>query len=130
MLPGQIEFGQLFIGSAQCKMYIAAVRIADDYGCDLIGIQYQQGLKDLLPASDLVEGTLIPDAAIGTEVGRKRTAAVEVEAPGTEVGGDDVGGVVVDSATADDQGSRCGDHRRRQRDCDNDNQKGEPTKGQ
>ena len=42
----------------QCKMYIAAVRIADDYGCDLIGIQYQQGLKDLLPASDLVEGTL------------------------------------------------------------------------
>ncbi|HZV36218.1 MAG TPA: fucose isomerase, partial [Verrucomicrobiae bacterium] len=42
----------------QCKMYIAAVRIADDFGCDCIGIQYQQGLKDLLPASDLVEGTL------------------------------------------------------------------------
>ncbi len=42
----------------QCKMYIAAVRIADDYGCDAIGIQYQQGLKDLMPASDLVEGTL------------------------------------------------------------------------
>ncbi len=42
----------------QCKMYIAAVRIADDYGCDLIGIQYQQGLKDMLPASDLVEGML------------------------------------------------------------------------
>ncbi len=42
----------------QCKMYIAAVRIADDFGCDAIGIQYQQGLKDLLPASDLVEGTL------------------------------------------------------------------------
>lgn len=42
----------------QCKMYIAAMRIADDFGCDLIGIQYQQGLKDLLPASDLVEGTL------------------------------------------------------------------------
>lgn len=42
----------------QCKMYIAAVRIADDFGCDTIGIQYQQGLKDLLPASDLVEGTL------------------------------------------------------------------------
>jgi hypothetical protein len=39
-------------------MYIAAVRIADDFGCDLIGIQYQQGLKDLLPASDLVEGML------------------------------------------------------------------------
>src|SRR4029077_19837819 len=42
----------------QCKMYIAAVRLADDYGCHTIGIQYQQGLKDLLPASDLVEGTL------------------------------------------------------------------------
>ncbi|HEY2895379.1 MAG TPA: fucose isomerase, partial [Pirellulales bacterium] len=42
----------------QCKMYIAAVRIADDFGCHAIGIQYQQGLKDLLPASDLVEGTL------------------------------------------------------------------------
>jgi hypothetical protein len=42
----------------QCKMYIAAMRIADDFGCDLVGIQYQQGLKDLLPASDLVEGTL------------------------------------------------------------------------
>ena len=42
----------------QCKMYIAALRMADDFGCDTIGIQYQQGLKDLLPASDLVEGLL------------------------------------------------------------------------
>ncbi|MEL6111007.1 MAG: fucose isomerase [Planctomycetota bacterium] len=42
----------------QCRVYLAAVRIADDFGCDLIGIQYQQGLKDLLPASDLVEGML------------------------------------------------------------------------
>ncbi|MEZ6047655.1 MAG: L-fucose/L-arabinose isomerase family protein [Planctomycetaceae bacterium] len=42
----------------QCKMYIAAVRIADDFGCHTIGIQYQQGLKDIAPASDLVEGTL------------------------------------------------------------------------
>ncbi len=42
----------------QCKTYIAAVRIAEDFGCESIGIQYQQGLKDLLPASDLVEGTL------------------------------------------------------------------------
>lgn len=42
----------------QCKTYIAALRIADDFGCDAIGIQYQQGLKDLLPASDLVEGML------------------------------------------------------------------------
>src|SRR5258708_163193 len=42
----------------QCKMYVAAVRIADEYGCDAIGIQYQQGLKDLAPASDLAEGLL------------------------------------------------------------------------
>ncbi len=42
----------------QCRMYVAALRIADDFGCDTIGIQYQQGLKDLAPASDLVEGTL------------------------------------------------------------------------
>jgi hypothetical protein len=42
----------------QCKMYIAAVRIADEFGCDTIGIQYQQGLRDLTVASDLVEGLL------------------------------------------------------------------------
>jgi hypothetical protein len=42
----------------QCKMYIAALRLADDFGCSAIGIQYQQGLKDLAPASDLVEGLL------------------------------------------------------------------------
>ncbi|MFV2064198.1 MAG: fucose isomerase [Chloroflexota bacterium] len=42
----------------QLKMYIAALRIADDFGCSGIGIQYQQGLKDLVPASDLAEGLL------------------------------------------------------------------------
>jgi hypothetical protein len=42
----------------QLKMYIAALRIADDFGCATIGIQYQQGLKDLAPASDLAEGLL------------------------------------------------------------------------
>jgi hypothetical protein len=42
----------------QYKMYIAAVRISDDFGLDAVGIQYQQGLKDLSPASDLVEGLL------------------------------------------------------------------------
>ena len=42
----------------QLKMYTAALRIADSYGCDAIGIQYQQGLKDMTPASDLVEGLL------------------------------------------------------------------------
>jgi len=43
---------------SQCKMYVAALRIADDFGCDAIGIQYQQGLKDICPASDLAEGLL------------------------------------------------------------------------
>ena len=42
----------------QCKMYVAAVRLADEFGCATIGIQYQQGLKDLAPASDLAEGLL------------------------------------------------------------------------
>lgn len=42
----------------QCKMYIAAGRIANDFGCDMIGIQYQQGLKDTCVASDLAEGLL------------------------------------------------------------------------
>lgn len=42
----------------QMKMYVAAVRIAHEFGCAAIGIQYQQGLKDMAPASDLVEGLL------------------------------------------------------------------------
>lgn len=42
----------------QCKMYTAAVRLAHEFGCDAIGIQYQQGMKDLAPASDLAEGLL------------------------------------------------------------------------
>jgi hypothetical protein len=42
----------------QCKTYVAALRLADEFGCESIGIQYQQGLKDLLPASDLAEGLL------------------------------------------------------------------------
>ncbi len=42
----------------QAKMYIAAMRMAHAFGCDVIGIQYQQGLKDMAPASDLVEGLL------------------------------------------------------------------------
>ena len=41
--------------SARCTS--RPLRIADDFGCDAIGIQYQQGLKDLCAASDLVEGT-------------------------------------------------------------------------
>ncbi|MBV6522801.1 MAG: hypothetical protein MNPFHGCM_02951 [Gemmatimonadaceae bacterium] len=40
------------------RMYEAAVRMAHDFGCDAIGIQYQQGLKDTCVASDLAEGLL------------------------------------------------------------------------
>ncbi|MGN9790269.1 fucose isomerase [Streptomyces sp. OZ13] len=43
---------------SQFKMYIAALRISDDFGLDAVGIQYQQGLKDMVPASDLAEGLL------------------------------------------------------------------------
>jgi L-fucose isomerase-like protein len=42
----------------QLRLYTAATRIADRFGCDTIGIQYQQGLKDMAPASDLAEGLL------------------------------------------------------------------------
>lgn len=42
----------------QCKMYIAAVRLAHKYSCDAIGIQYQLGMADTCAASDLVEGML------------------------------------------------------------------------
>lgn len=42
----------------QFKMYVAALRISDDFGLDAVGIQYQQGLKNLTPASDLPEGLL------------------------------------------------------------------------
>jgi len=57
---GRIEETQLTESQTlqQCRMYVAAVRLADEFGCDTIGIQYQQGLKDLAPASDLVEGLL------------------------------------------------------------------------
>jgi L-fucose isomerase-like protein len=40
------------------KMYDAAVRMAHDFGCAIVGIQYQQGLKDTCVASDLAEGLL------------------------------------------------------------------------
>ncbi len=43
---------------SQFKMYIAALRMSDDFGLDAVGIQYQQGLKDVVPASDLAEGLL------------------------------------------------------------------------
>jgi L-fucose isomerase-like protein len=40
------------------QMYDAAVTLAAEFGCAVIGIQYQQGLKDLCAASDLAEGLL------------------------------------------------------------------------
>jgi hypothetical protein len=59
----------------QLRLYTAAVRIADRFGCDAIGIQYQQGLKDMAPASDLAEGLLndadrppVRHAETGTEL--------------------------------------------------------------
>ncbi|MFN8565664.1 MAG: fucose isomerase [Anaerolineae bacterium] len=59
----------------QMKMYIAAVRIANEFGCAAVGIQYQQGLKDMVPASDLPEGLLnnverppVYDPATGAEL--------------------------------------------------------------
>jgi hypothetical protein len=57
---GEDEATELTRGQVlqQLKMYVAALRIADDFGLDAVGIQYQQGLKDLVPASDLAEGIL------------------------------------------------------------------------
>ena len=49
----ELTHGQIL---EQIKMYSAAVRMAEAFGCDAIGIQYQQGLKDMAPASDLAEG--------------------------------------------------------------------------
>jgi L-fucose isomerase-like protein len=40
------------------EMYDAAVQLAQAFGCEAIGIQYQQGLKDTCVASDLAEGLL------------------------------------------------------------------------
>ena len=40
------------------KMYDAAVRLAVEHGCAVIGIQYQHGLQGLCVASDLAEGLL------------------------------------------------------------------------
>jgi hypothetical protein len=51
----ELTEGQVLEG---LKMYDAAVRMAAEFGCATIGIQYQQGLKDLTVASDLAEGLL------------------------------------------------------------------------
>jgi hypothetical protein len=51
----ELTEGQVLEG---LKMYDAAVRLAHGFGCAVIGIQYQQGLKDVCVASDLTEGLL------------------------------------------------------------------------
>ena len=51
----ELTEGQVLEG---LRMYEAAVRMADAFGCAAIGIQYQQGLKDVCVASDLAEGLL------------------------------------------------------------------------
>ena len=51
----ELTEGQVLEG---LKMYDAAVRMANAFGCAAIGIQYQQGLKDVCVASDLAEGLL------------------------------------------------------------------------
>ncbi len=76
-ITGQDEATELTANqiAQQLQMYIAAVRIAHSFGCAAIGIQYQQGLKDMVPASDLVEGLLnnverppVYDPATGQEL--------------------------------------------------------------
>jgi L-fucose isomerase-like protein len=42
----------------QLRMYAAAARMWERHGCEVIGIQYQLGLADVLPASDLAEALL------------------------------------------------------------------------
>ncbi len=42
----------------QLRMYAAAARLWERHGCEVIGIQYQLGLADVLPASDLAEALL------------------------------------------------------------------------
>ncbi len=42
----------------QCAMLIALVRLTDEYGLTGVGVQYQQGLKDVCAASDFAEGAI------------------------------------------------------------------------
>src|SRR5690606_38953398 len=80
------------------RMYDAAVRLAHDFGCSAVGIQYQQGLKDTCVASDLAEGLLNnPDrppvfdaAGVALLDGRAVTHFSEVD----EIAGDD--GLIAD----------------------------------
>ncbi|MGD9200539.1 MAG: signal transduction protein [Chitinispirillia bacterium] len=42
----------------QCAMMIAMARFYRRFGLSCVGVQYQQGLKDLCPASDFAEGAI------------------------------------------------------------------------
>lgn len=42
----------------QCAMLIAVGRFVKRFGLTSVGVQYQQGLKDVCPASDFVEGAI------------------------------------------------------------------------
>ncbi len=42
----------------QCAMLIAMVRFTERFGLTTVGVQYQQGLKDVCPASDFAEGAI------------------------------------------------------------------------
>lgn len=42
----------------QCAMLIAMARITERFGLTCVGVQYQQGLKDVCPASDFAEGAI------------------------------------------------------------------------
>lgn len=42
----------------QCAMLIAMARVYKRFGLSCVGVQYQQGLKDVCPASDFAEGAI------------------------------------------------------------------------
>ncbi|MCP4754504.1 MAG: signal transduction protein [Proteobacteria bacterium] len=42
----------------QCAMLIAMARVTENFGLSCVGVQYQQGLKDVCPASDFAEGAI------------------------------------------------------------------------
>ncbi len=42
----------------QCAMLISMARLVKRFGLSCVGVQYQQGLKDLCPASDFAEGAI------------------------------------------------------------------------
>ena len=71
----------------QCAMMIAMARVYDRFGLSCIGVQYQQGLKDVCAASDFAEGAIgstdrfpIPDENGGTIApGKPITCVNEVD---------------------------------------------------